>query len=294
MASKQNTLSSGGGAGVHILDTASNIIKRIRLYGNVSTTSDADKVLVNIQSRIDTQVDALLNAKQALLSNNSGSTGTELMTGSTLRKIRAGTNVTLSLVDGDLSIASTGGVTAFDVATSIAAAVSAYTLTTTLTTQLAAKQNNLTSAGGTGNAILAGSTIKRVDFDASFSVTDANDKISVSMSTPLSSKQNTLSNYSVSGFELLSGSSIKRINVPLNLSLGVPLQMAENNTGELTLTSNSYAYTQVDTLLAAKQAALSVSFIRGIAQTVPHESAVAKTPHLSVSRNASYSREAKR
>ena len=73
--------------------------------------------------------------------------------------------------------------------------------------------------------------------------------------------EDPLSSYSVSAFELLSGSSIKRINVPLNLSLGVPLQMAENTTGELTLTSNSYAYTQVDTLLAAKQAALSVSAV---------------------------------
>ena len=39
--------------------------------------------------------------------------------------------------------------------------------------------------------------------------------------------------------------------------------MPENNTGELTLTSHSYAYTQVDTLLAAKQAALSVSSVSG-------------------------------
>ena len=115
----------------------------MRIYGNVSTTSDADEVLVNIQPRNDTQVDALSNAKQATLSNNSGSTGEELLTGTTLRKIRAGTNITLSLVDGDQSIASTGGVTASDVATSIAAAVSAYTLTSILTNQLLLKQESV-------------------------------------------------------------------------------------------------------------------------------------------------------
>ena len=264
LAGKQDTLASGGGTGVHILDTANNVVRRIRLYGNnVSTTSDANEVLVSIQGRSDAQVDTLLAAKQSTISNNSGSTGEALLTSNTLRKIRAGSNVSLALVDGDVSISSTGGVTASDVATSIAAAVSAYTLTSTLTTQLGAKQNLLSSPGGTGTAILDGSTIKRVDYDASFSVTDANDKISVSLSTPLSSKQDALSNFSVTGFELFSSNKLKRINVPLNLSLGVPLQMAENTTGELTLSSNSYAYTQVDTLLAAKQAALSVSAVAG-------------------------------
>ena len=261
LGQKQDTLSSGGGTGVEIL--TGNVVRRIRLYGNVSTTSDADEVLVNIQGRNDTQIDALLNAKQNLLSNNSGSTGEELLTGTTLRKIRAGTNVTLSLVDGDLNIASTGGVSASDVATSIAAAVSAYTLTSTLTTQLAAKQDNLTSAGGTGNAILDSNVIKRIDFDGDFAISDNGSKITVSLSSALSTKQDTLSNYSVSGFELFSSNKLKRINVPLNLSLGVPLQMAENTSGELTLTSNSYAYTQVDTLLAGKQAALSVSSVSG-------------------------------
>ena len=39
--------------------------------------------------------------------------------------------------------------------------------------------------------------------------------------------------------------------------------MVENNTGELTLTSNSYSYQMTDTLLNAKQAALSVSSVSG-------------------------------
>ena len=264
LAGKQSTLSSGGGTGVHILDTANNVVRRIRLYGNnVSTTVDPDEVLVNVMGRTDAQVTTLLAAKQGTITNNSGSTGEALLTGSTLRKLRAGSNVSLSLVDGDLSVASTGGVTASDVATSIAAAVSAYTLTTTLTTQLAAKQDLLSSASGTGNAILASNVIKRIDFDGDFAISDNGSKITVSLTSALSTKQDSLSNYSVNGFELFSSGKLKRLNVPLTTSLGVPLQIAENNTGELTLTSNSYSYQMVDTLLNAKQAALSVSAVAG-------------------------------
>ena len=263
LGQKQDTLSSGGGTGVHILDIANNVVRRIRLYGNVSTTSDADEVLVNTESRNDTQAGALLNAKQNLLSNNSGSSGTELLTGTTLRKVRAGSNVFVSLVDGELSISSTGGVTASDVATSIAAAASAYTLTSTLTAQLAAKQDNLTSASGTGNAILNANVIKRIDFDGDFAVSDNGSKITVSLRSALSTKQNTLSNFNVTGFELFSSNKLKRINVPLNISLGAPLSMTESQTGELTLTSNSYSYQMTDTLLNAKQATLRVSSVSG-------------------------------
>ena len=264
LAGKQDTLASGGGTGVPILDTANDVVRRIRLYGNVSTSSDADEVLVHIMGRTDAEVNTLLAQKQDTLTNNSGSTGEQLLTGTTLRKIRAGSNVSLSLVDGDLSISSTGGVTASDVATSIAAAVSAYTLTSTLTTQLAAKQDLLSSAGGTGNAILASNVIKRIDFDGDFAISDNGSKITVSLSSALSTKQDNLTNFSgVSGFELFSSGKLKRLNVPLSTSLGVPLQMAENNTGELTLTSNSYSYQMVDTLLAAKQATLSVSSVAG-------------------------------
>ena len=42
LSAKQDTLASGIGTGVHILDTANNVVRRIRLYGSVSTTSDAD------------------------------------------------------------------------------------------------------------------------------------------------------------------------------------------------------------------------------------------------------------
>ena len=139
LAAKQDTLSSGGGTGVELL--TNNVVRRIRLYGNVNTTGDSDEVLVHIRGRTDSEVDTLLNAKQNTISNNSGSTGTELLSGSTLRKIRAGTGVSLALVDGDLSISSSAsGVSASDVATSIAAAVSAYTLTSSLTSMLASKQ----------------------------------------------------------------------------------------------------------------------------------------------------------
>jgi hypothetical protein len=263
LGQKQNTLSSGGGTGVHILDTANNVVKRIRLYGNVNTTSDSNEVVVHVQGRTDSQVDALLNAKQNTLSNNSGSTGEQLLTGTTLRKIRAGSNITLSLVDGDLSISSSGGVTASDVATSIAAAVSAYTLTSTLTTQLAAKQDVLSSAGGTGNAILASNVIKRIDFDGDFAISDNGSKISVSLQSALSTKQDTLSNYSVNGFELFSSNKLKRIQVPINLSLGAPLVMSETTTGQLELISTSYSSSMTDTLLAAKQAELTVSAVSG-------------------------------
>ena len=262
LGAKQDTLASGIGTGVHILDTVNNVVRRIRLYGNVNTTFNSAEILVHVRGRTDSEVDALLNAKQDTISNNSGSTGEQLLTGSTLRKIRAGSNVSLALVDGDLSISSTGGVTASDVATSIAAAVSAYTLTSTLTTQLAAKQDLLSSAGGTGNAILASNMVKRIDFDGDFAISDNGSIITVSLTSALSTKQDNLTNFSGSGFELFDSGKLRRLNVPLNTSLGVPLQMAEN-AGVLTLTSNAYSYQMVDTLLAAKQATLSVSSVSG-------------------------------
>ena len=54
-------LASGGGPGVHLLPTATNVVQRTRLYGNVSTSSDTDEVLVHVMGRTDAQVDALLN-----------------------------------------------------------------------------------------------------------------------------------------------------------------------------------------------------------------------------------------
>ena len=68
LGQKQATLLSGGGTGVHILSTANNVVRRIRLYGNVSTTSHANEMLVHVMGRTDAQVDTLLNAKQNTLS----------------------------------------------------------------------------------------------------------------------------------------------------------------------------------------------------------------------------------
>ena len=60
LAGRQATLSSGGGTGIEIL--TNNFIRRIRLYGNASTSADADEVLEHIMGRTGAQVDTLLGA----------------------------------------------------------------------------------------------------------------------------------------------------------------------------------------------------------------------------------------
>ena len=63
----------------------------------MSTTSTQDEVLVQMLGYSQAQVNNLLAAKQATLTSNSG-TGGELLTGSTIRRIRATGDATVSLV----------------------------------------------------------------------------------------------------------------------------------------------------------------------------------------------------
>ena len=112
----------------------------------MSTTSDANEILVQMLGYSQAQVNTLLATKQPTLVSNSG-TGEEILTGSTIRRIRGSGDVTVSLVDGNISIG-VSAVSAADVATAIAGAVSAYTLSSTLGTLLAAKQATLSSATG--------------------------------------------------------------------------------------------------------------------------------------------------
>ena len=116
----------------------------------MSTTNDSNEILVQMLGYSQAQVNNLLAAKQDILASNSG-TGEEILTGSTIRRIRGSGDVTVSLVDGNISI-NASAVSAADVATAIAGAVSAYTLTSSLTTLLAAKQPSLASATGGGNS----------------------------------------------------------------------------------------------------------------------------------------------
>ena len=126
----------------------------------MSTTNDANEILVQMLGYSQAQVNTLLAAKQATLASNSGS-GEEILTGSTIRRIRATGDATVSLVDGNISIG-VSAVSAADVATAIAGAVSAYTLTSALTPLLAGKQATLSSATGSGTPILDGSTVRRL------------------------------------------------------------------------------------------------------------------------------------
>ena len=118
----------------------------------MSTTNDANEILVQMLGYSQAQVNNLLAAKQATLASNSGS-GEAILSGSTIRRIRATGDATMSLVDGNVSIDVASSTSAADVATAIAGAVSAYTLTSVLTPLLAAKQATLSSASGTGTPI---------------------------------------------------------------------------------------------------------------------------------------------
>ena len=147
----------------------------------------------------------------------------------------------------------------------MATALTSYTLTSDINSALALKQATIASGVSTGDALFdaSTSTIKKIVFDADFTTSVTAAKASVSLSTPLSQLQTSLSNFAVSGFELFAQNKLKRIQVPLNTSLGVPLQMAENTTGQLELLSNSYSSSMSDTLLAQKQASLVVSNVSG-------------------------------
>ena len=86
LAGKQPTLVSGSSVGQEIL--SGNTVKRIRFYGgNVSTTNDANEVLVQMLGYSQTQVNTLLNAKQATLTSASG-TGEEILAGFNIQRIR--------------------------------------------------------------------------------------------------------------------------------------------------------------------------------------------------------------
>ena len=127
----------------------------------MSTTNDANEILVQMLGYSQAQVNTLLAAKQATLASSSG-TGEEILTGSTIRRIRATGDATVSLVDGNISIG-VSAVSAADVATAIAGAVSAYTLTSSLVGLLAAKNGTLSSASGGGIPVLDGTTVRRID-----------------------------------------------------------------------------------------------------------------------------------
>ena len=77
----------------------------------------------------------LWSNKQNSIDNNNTS-HTELFTSNTLRRLRAGSNITLSIVDGDVSIASTasGGVPQSQVDNSISTALTDYSTTTSINT----------------------------------------------------------------------------------------------------------------------------------------------------------------
>ena len=71
LASKQATLASGSSVGHEIL--SGNTVKRIRFYGgNVSTTNDANEILVQLVGYSQGQVNNLLAQNQATLVSNSG------------------------------------------------------------------------------------------------------------------------------------------------------------------------------------------------------------------------------
>jgi len=275
LSGKQDALSTDQTAsGIPVIDLPYDKVRRLDVSGDsivqLSTVNSGGTIQLTCDGYLKSQIDGFLAGKQGTLSNNSGSTGTELLTGgSTLRKLRAGTGVSLALIDGDVTISSSGGgVNQSQVDTSIATALTSYSLTSDINTALALKNDVLTSPSGTGNAILASNTIKRLDFDASFSVTDANNKISVSLSTPLSQF------YTSSAVDSLFNAKQDALTIPANAS-GTPcldlssgrttvrkfqvsgdpvLSMTTINNGEtIDISADGYTKTQTNTLLAAKE-----------------------------------------
>ena len=156
---KNDSLTSGSGTGHQILEN--DIVKRIRFYGNVNTTSDANEVLVQVLGYSASATDALVALRQLALSNAAGS-DTELLNGTVLRRLAATSPLSLS-VDSDVITIASDAPSLADTAAAIASALTSYTLTSTIATQLAGLQPTLTSASGSGTPILDGTTVRRLN-----------------------------------------------------------------------------------------------------------------------------------
>ena len=113
-----------------------DVVKRIRFYGNVNTTSDANEVLMQVLGYGDIQVDAIANQRQLALSNAAG--GTELLSGIVVRSLAATSPISLS-VDSDVVTIASGAPSLADTAAAIASALTSYTLTSALTKLLAGR-----------------------------------------------------------------------------------------------------------------------------------------------------------
>ena len=263
---KQDNLTSDTSTGQAILDN--DIVKRIRFHGNgVNSTSDANEVLVQMTGYSASQVDALVALRQLALSNATGS-DTELLNGTVLRRLAATSTISLS-VDSDVVTIASDAPSLADTAAAIASALTSYATTSSLTTLLAGKQATLTSASGSGTTILDGTTVRRLNTAGNESVvamTESGGVITLTIDGYtkaqvdgfISSVSASLTDANVTGTPLrTSGSELKRLHV------AGPLSLTEATAGQLLLTNTAYTQSATDSLLLAKQPALTVSGVTG-------------------------------
>ena len=169
------------------------------------------------------QVDALVSQRQTALSNAAGS-DTELLNGTTLRRLAATSPLSLS-VDSDVVTIASDAPSLADTPTAIASALTSYTLTSALTTLLAGKQSTLSSASGSGRIpLLDGTTVRRLATacdEGVVAMTESAGTVTLSINgysrnqvdNLISASSASLTDASVTGLTLRTGSELKRLHV---------------------------------------------------------------------------------
>ena len=116
-----------GTGGTPVIDGGYDNVRKIDVNSPLSyVVQSGITIKLSCDSYTTSQVNTYLANKQDTISNNNTSY-TDLLTSNTLRRLRAGSNITLSLVDGDVRIASTGGgITQSEVDSSIICKSSCY------------------------------------------------------------------------------------------------------------------------------------------------------------------------
>ena len=98
---KNDSLNFPAGGGSPLIDASYNNVRRIDTNSQLSyTVQNGVTIKLSCDCYSKSESDTYLANKQDTISNNSSS-GTELLTTNTLRRLIAGSNITLGLVNGD-------------------------------------------------------------------------------------------------------------------------------------------------------------------------------------------------
>ena len=246
------------------------------LVGGAPATLDTLKELadsLNSDDDVFTTLNTLINQKQATITIPTiGANQVSLLSGNTLKNLE---------FSGTVSVTDTGN--SYLISIPAVSSSTFATYHTLIMFNISQKQDELTSGGGSGQEVLTGTTIRRIN--ASGPVTLSADSTEVLISIDgytqgqitgfLSNKQDSLSTAaSGSGTDLLNSNTVRKITVTSRLTiseandvitLGSDAQDAGDVAGALSFALSSYSTTAaMNTTLALKQNMLTSTLGMGI------------------------------